>query len=105
MAALVGYWRITEVDDAWDIGDELDIEEPAHLELDEAGRGRLAFFLFSASIDGRWVGDTIEFTWEGQWELDDMSGRGIAQVAGDDELDIHLWIHFGDEMHLRATRG
>ena len=42
MAALVGYWRITEVDDAWDIGDE---------------------------------------------------------------LDIHLWIHFGDEMHLRATRG
>jgi hypothetical protein len=34
-----------------------------------------------------------------------MSGRGVATLAGDDELTIHLWIHLGDEMRLRAVRG
>ena len=104
MSALVGYWRITEVDDAWDLQDELDIEEPAHFEVNEAGRGELVFFLFSGSVDARFDGDRIEFTWEGQWELDDMCGRGTAELGSDSHLHVHLWIHFGDEMELRATR-
>ena len=104
MSGLVGCWRITDVDDAWDIQGELDIDEPAHLELDEAGGGHLVFFfLFSASVDARDQGDRIDFSWDGRWELDDMCGRGTAQLTSNG-LDIHVWIHSGEEIGLRATR-
>jgi hypothetical protein len=34
-----------------------------------------------------------------------MSGRGTAELTPDGNLVIHLWIHLGDEMDLRATPG
>jgi len=97
---LLRRWRIVEVDDGWDL--ELDIEEPAHLTLDSSGKGSMAFFLLGATVDARVVEDRVEFTWEGTWELDDMSGRGRAHLTPDGHLAIHLWIHWGDEMDLRA---
>ena len=96
-------WRIVEVNDGWDL--ELDIEEPAHFTLDASGKGSMAFFLFGGTVDARVVDDRLEFTWEGTWEFDDMSGRGEAQLTPEGDLHIHLWIHWGDEMDLRATPG
>ena len=63
----------------------------------------MCFFLLVASVDAREVEGRLELTWDGQWELDEMSGRGVATLGNEDELTIHLWIHCGDEMTLRAV--
>ncbi|HVF32392.1 MAG TPA: hypothetical protein VM933_05070 [Acidimicrobiales bacterium] len=102
MPDLFRRWRIVEVDDAWDL--DLDIEEPARLDVGREGRGEMVFFLVRASVDARRVTDTrFDFTWDGQWELDEQSGRGVAELGDDGDLRVHLWIHFGDELRLRAT--
>jgi hypothetical protein len=61
------------------------------------------FFLMWATVDAREVEDRLEFTWAGTWELDQMSGRGVAQQTPDGSLAIRLWIHLGDHVDLRAT--
>lgn len=99
--SLLGSWRIVEVTGVRDLDLDVDVE-PAHLTLDATGRGYLAFFLLGAEVDARKVNDRLEFTWAGAWELDDMTGRGVAEPTSDGGLAIHLWIHHGDEMDLRA---
>jgi hypothetical protein len=102
VSGLVGSWRIIGAGPEWDF--DLDLDEPAHLDVADDGRGELVFDLFEASVDARFVGDRIEFSWDGHWELDDKSGRGIAVLDGDAVLHIHLWVHLGDEIDLRAVR-
>ena len=101
--SLLRSWRIVEVDDAWDF--ELDLEEPAHFTLDASRKGSMAFFVLGATVDAREVEDHLELTWEGTWELDNMSRRGQARLTAEGDLAIHLWIRWGDEMDLRATPG
>jgi len=45
----------------------------------------------------------IEFTWHGFDEGDAMSGRGRAEIVGD-EMQGHLYIHLGDDSAFRAVR-
>ena len=102
MPDLYRRWRIVEVDDAWDL--DLDVEEPAHLDVGQDGHGEMVFFLLGASVDARRVSDArFDFTWKGQWENDEQSGRDVAELGDNGDLRIHLWIHFGDELLLRAT--
>lgn len=102
MPDLYRRWRIVEVDDAWDL--DLDVEEPAHLDVGQDGHGEMVFFLLGASVDARRVSDArFDFTWKGQWENDEQSGRGVAELGDNGDLRIQLWIHFGDELLLRAT--
>ena len=101
MPKLFRSWRIFEVDDAWNL--DLDVDEPAHLDVDEEGGGELVFDLLAASVDARRVSETrFDFSWEGAWENDEKSGRGIAELGDDGDLRIHLWMHLGDEFDLRA---
>ena len=87
--------------------DALDLVQPAQLRLEANGLGTLAFIAISADVDYR-VGtrngaDSVEFTWRGHEEGDDIAGRGWA-ILEDDRLRGHLFIHHGDESSFRAVR-
>lgn len=45
----------------------------------------------------------MEFSWEGQDEMDSVSGRGWA-VLNEDQLQGRLFFHRGDESGFRADR-
>ena len=45
----------------------------------------------------------IEFTWDGNDEMDPAQGRGWAAVDGD-ELDGMIVFHMGDESEFKARR-
>lgn len=44
----------------------------------------------------------VEFSWEGNDEGDQVSGRGWAQLADDGTLDGHLYFHLGDDSSFHA---
>ncbi len=50
------------------------------------------------TVDGR---ERVEFSWEGQDELDPASGRGWA-VIENGELRGRIFIHLGDDSEFRA---
>lgn len=45
----------------------------------------------------------MEFSWEGQDEMDSVSGRGWA-VLNEEQLQGRLFFHRGDESGFRADR-
>jgi hypothetical protein len=64
-------WRIVEGDDAMDLDLDLDLNGPAHLTIDDEGRGQPLVDVLSATVDARVVSDTtFVFSWEGAWELE-----------------------------------
>lgn len=48
-------------------------------------------------------GARIEFSWEGQDELDPACGRGWAEIEKD-ELRGRIFIHMGDDSAFRARK-
>jgi hypothetical protein len=93
-----GRWRIVSMS-AWD-EDYLDEEEPAYIEFDDRGGGEFHFGYVHGSMDcrlGTRDGEpAVEWSWEGNDEMDPASGRGWAVLDGD---DIHgvIAFHHGDE--------
>jgi hypothetical protein len=47
---------------------------------------------------------SVEFTWQGSDEGDEVSGRGWAVLADDGSLQGHLYFHLGDDSGFRAIR-
>ena len=93
-----GDWRITEMA-MWDT-DALDLVAPASLYIESDGTGNLNFIAVDASVDCR-VRDvngkpSLEFSWQGWTEGDQISGRGCA-ILEQNELRGRLFIHLGDE--------
>jgi hypothetical protein len=54
----------------------------------------------SAERDGR---PYVEFTWDGNDEGDQVSGRGWVTLVEDSTLTGHLFIHRGDDSGFCAT--
>jgi hypothetical protein len=104
-ASLIGDWRIVEMD-LWD-REYMDMEVPAFIRFEKEG-GEFQFGLVSGSIDGRYRGNSgiagVEFTWEGQDEMDAISGRGWATLESDNLLKGMLFFHGGDESGFVAKR-
>ena len=103
---LTGVWRI--VDTAlWDL-DDLDLLEPAHLTLEPDGLGALRLLAIGADVDYRIVErdgrPSVEFSFEGSDEGDQISGRGWAILDGE-QLRGRLFFHQGDESAFTASRG
>lgn len=99
-----GRWRIVWMS-GWD-QDHVDMDVQGHITF---GAGRSGSFQFRAvqaqmdlRLDTRQSG-RIEFTWHGFDEGDEITGRGHAEVVGD-ELRGHLYIHLGDDSAFRAVR-
>jgi hypothetical protein len=101
----VGHWRIVSMS-AWD-NDYLDEEEPAYIEIDERGGGEFHFGYVHGSMDcrlGTRDGEpAVEWTWDGNAEMDPAQGRGWAKVS-DDELHGMIFFHGGDDSEFVATR-
>lgn len=105
MAPLIGRWRIVEMD-LWD-RDAIDLVAPGYIEFTEDGTGQFAFIAVRGWMDCRTTernGRTrVDFSWNGDDEGDQVSGRGWAALVADATIEGHLFIHMGDDSGFRAT--
>lgn len=101
----VGKWSIVEME-AWD-QEYIDMEVPGHFTFNKDGTGHFQFGLVQGEMDCRSENKEgkakIEFSWEGQEELDPASGRGWA-VIENEELKGRIFFHQGDDSAFRAKR-
>jgi hypothetical protein len=96
-----GTWRIVWMD-VWG-QDFVDMEVPGHFTFREDGTGSFQFGLVCGEMDTQIQGNRIEFSWVGNDEMDEASGRGCAEIA-DGELRGHIFIHQGDDSAFRARK-
>ncbi len=100
-----GRWRIVSMS-AWE--DEfLDEEVEAYIEFNDRGWGDFHFGNVQGDMDCRQTtrdGEpAVEWSWDGNAEMDTAQGRGGAKREGD-ELHGMIVIHLGDESGFVAKR-
>jgi hypothetical protein len=102
----IGTWRITEMEQ-WDL-EFIDAEEEGCIEFDKAGQGDFQFGYVHGSMDceisigeGR---QRVEFSWDGNNELDPANGRGWAIVEKDGSLFGQIIFHMGEKSWFKAER-
>ena len=100
-----GRWRIVSMS-GWD-EDYIDEEEEGYFEFDEKGGGEFHFGYVHGQMgcklttrDGE---PAVEWTWEGNDEMDPAQGRGWAILKGD-ELHGRIFFHQGDDSGFVAKR-
>jgi len=101
----IGTWYIAEME-AWD-QEYVNMEVQGHFTFKKDGTGHFQFGLVQGQMDCR-LGtvderERIEFSWEGQAEMDSTSGRGWA-VTENDELCGRIFMHQGDDSVFRVRR-
>jgi hypothetical protein len=100
-----GRWRIVSMS-AWD-EDYIDEEEEGFFEFDEMGSGDFHFGYVQGHMDCRLTtrdGEpALEWTWDGNDEMDPAQGRGWA-VVKDDQLHGMIFFHGGDDSEFVAKR-
>jgi hypothetical protein len=100
-----GRWRIVSMS-AWD-QDYIDEEEEGFFEFDEKGSGEFHFGYVHGQMDSRLTtreGEpAVEWTWDGNDEMDPAQGRGCAVVQGD-ELHGMIYFHGGDDSEFVAKK-
>jgi hypothetical protein len=89
-----GRWRIVEMPDYDD--DFPDMVEPAYILFRKTG-GEFAFGCVTATIHGSCEGDAVEFTWQGNDEMDATSGHGWADLQDDGTIEGEICFHNGDQ--------
>ena len=101
----VGTWSITEME-AWD-QEYVNMEVPGHFTFRKDGTGHFQFGLVQGEMDCRIetfsAPERIEFSWEGQDELDTAGGRGWALIENE-ELQGRIFFHQGDDSAFRAIK-
>jgi hypothetical protein len=100
-----GRWRIVSMDQ-WD-QDFVDEEEEGYFEFDERSWGAFHFGYVHGSMDCRLTtrgGEpAVEWSWEGNDEMDAAQGRGWAVIRGD-ELHGMIFFHGGDDSGFVARK-
>jgi hypothetical protein len=100
-----GLWHIVSMS-TWD-EDYLNEEVQAFIEFGANEKGKFQFGYVQGIIDyreGQRDGKPcVEWSWEGNDEMDPCSGRGWA-VLEDGELSGMFFIHLGDESDFEAER-
>lgn len=93
-----GRWRIAGMD-LWD-NDALDLLGPASLTI-RGEEGEMRFIAVTAWLDIRYDtragGPIAEFSWEGDDEGDEQSGRGWVAIGTAGRLVGHFYFHRGDD--------
>jgi hypothetical protein len=101
----VGLWHIISME-TWD-EDFFNEEVQAFIELEENGTGHFQFGYVQGYMDWRPTTrdeePAVEWSWEGNDEMDPAQGRGWAKLT-DDELHGMIFIHLGDESEFVAKR-
>jgi hypothetical protein len=102
---LIGRWRIVWME-GWG-QDFVDAEVEGYFEFDGKGGGSFQFGYVSGGIDyrdaERYGKPGVEFTWDGNDEMDPAQGRGWAVLDGD-EIEGRIFFHRGDDSAFRAVR-
>jgi hypothetical protein len=90
-----GRWRVVETPG-------YDMAVPgAYILLDEDG-GEFAFDCLTGSIHGTCEGDAVEFSWQGNDEMDPASGDGWAELRDDGALEGEINLDNGDDIPFIA---
>jgi hypothetical protein len=76
---------------------------PAYILFGKSG-GRFAFGCVTGAIHGTVEGDSVEFTWSGNDEMDEASGNGWAELQQDGTLEGQICFQGGDEADFIARR-
>jgi hypothetical protein len=101
----IGQWLINDME-TWD-QEYVNIETRGHFTFKKDGTGHFQFGLVQGEMDARveFVGgkERIEFSWEGQDEMDLASGRGWAMIENG-ELRGRIFIHLGNDSMFKARR-
>ena len=94
----VGRWRIVSMEQ-WE-QDFIDEEEEGYFEFDNKGGGAFHFGYVHGQMDccltTRDGEPAVEWSWDGNDEMDTAQGRGWAVVKGD-ELHGMIFFHGGDD--------
>ena len=100
-----GHWRIVEME-MWD-QDFIDAEVQGYFHFDDDDGGEFQFGYVHGYMDCRWTTkngkDFVEFSFEGNDEMDPTSGRGFATIEKN-VLDGRLFFHEGDESGFKASK-
>jgi hypothetical protein len=100
-----GRWHITSMS-AWDV-DFIDDEEEGYFEFDDDEYGEFHFGYVHGCMDCRLTkrdGEpAVEWSWDGNDEMDAAQGRGWAVVRGD-ELHGMIFFHGGDDSEFVAKK-
>src|SRR5262245_49650805 len=101
----LGLWHILSME-TWG-EDYINEEVQAFVELEEDGTGHFQFGYVRGYVDWRPAtreGEpAVEWSWEGNDEMDPAQGRGWAVLKGG-ELHGRIFIHLGDESGFVAKR-
>jgi hypothetical protein len=97
-----GKWRIVVMPDYE--SDYPDMMEPAYILFDGRGGGAFAFGCITGAISGAGDADAaaVEFTWDGNDEMDEAAGDGWAELQPDGTLAGQIRFHRGDEADFTA---
>ena len=66
--------------------------------------GEFAFDCLTGSIHGAFDGNTVEFSWTGNDEMEPASGDGWAELQEDGSLEGEISLHNGDDVPFIARR-
>jgi hypothetical protein len=103
---ITGRWLIDFMD-MWD-REFIDAEVRGFFEFGDEHRGSFQFGHVQGEIDYRFGerggNPGVEFSWNGQDEMDQAQGRGWLVLEGDD-LKGMFYIHLGDESGIVLKRG
>ena len=91
-----GRWRIVQMPD-YEAG-YLDMMEPAYILFEDDGSGEFAFGCVTGGIWGAGDADAVDFSWQGNHEMDEASGDGWAELQPDGSLNGEICFHRGDEV-------
>ncbi|KPA14941.1 hypothetical protein MHK_004856 [Candidatus Magnetomorum sp. HK-1] len=99
----IGKWSIIEMEQ-WD-KDFIDAEMPGYINFGTNEMGEFHFGYVHGFMDCRFSkengNETVEFSWEGNDEMDQASGRGKATVKNK-QLKGHLYFHEGEDSWFKA---
>jgi hypothetical protein len=96
-----GKWRISHIPSYE--SDFPDMMGPAYILFSKSG-GEFAFGCVMGAIDGIVEGNSVEFTWSGNDEMDEANGNGWAELQQDGTLEGQICFQGGDEVDFIARR-
>jgi repressor LexA len=103
---ILGRWRLTRMEGCDPNDNESEVQ--AFIHFDPHGSGEFAFGLVQGFIDHRLVErdgkPSVEWTWHGNDEMDEVSGRGWAVLHKDRYLRGMFFIHKGHESDFVAKK-
>ena len=90
----------------WDLK-FVDEQSPGYFEFRSNNQGSFMFGYVEGEINFREFKNDknkIEYSWVGQDEMDDASGRGYFEIISDDEIYGEISFHQGDSSWVKAKR-